>query len=468
MKKKWHAQKITRGVKVHLGYFADEADAARAVAEYVERGVGARGGGAASSATERAAGAAPTDDDALGAVANAQAQSPRGKKRGRAHHHARRGVGLRGGHACASRWRSGYPAAPVTPTEKEEEAEREDEKEEAEGEGASCVHCGEKTATGAPDDSVCSVGHLFCRGCVTEGRRAANTRCPSCQALERRDSRGKEEKGATRARTHATREGPVITLTPSRSQTTPPAPPRRASQTAGDDGSIAALTRTVDALRREAREMRQRLVRYEALLGVSAQPARVGLTETDRAARRAPTGEAGAHDRCKFHTLLGPMLSQHQMRATFQTRVLPHLSLRDRLSLAQTNRGCRRAMQDFLPVRRTDPVGTTEATQSTRPLAGGPTEATQSTRPLPARRPPPALPAPDPSPAKRRRLGGERPRVSSSFEGAWWSARAKRALEHQEEEESEEEGELGANDARDHTLHANLPQPSPRIFPNTP
>ena len=37
--KKWQAGKKVKGKHVHLGYYADEEDAARAVAEYVERGV---------------------------------------------------------------------------------------------------------------------------------------------------------------------------------------------------------------------------------------------------------------------------------------------------------------------------------------------------------------------------------------------------------------------------------------------
>ena len=37
--KKWVAQKMINGKNMHLGYYADEEDAARAVAEYVERGV---------------------------------------------------------------------------------------------------------------------------------------------------------------------------------------------------------------------------------------------------------------------------------------------------------------------------------------------------------------------------------------------------------------------------------------------
>ena len=37
--KKWRAKKMVQGKQVHLGYYADEEDAARAVAEYVERGV---------------------------------------------------------------------------------------------------------------------------------------------------------------------------------------------------------------------------------------------------------------------------------------------------------------------------------------------------------------------------------------------------------------------------------------------
>ena len=40
--KKWVAKKKVQGKQVHLGYYADEEDAARAVAEYVERGVAAR------------------------------------------------------------------------------------------------------------------------------------------------------------------------------------------------------------------------------------------------------------------------------------------------------------------------------------------------------------------------------------------------------------------------------------------
>ena len=35
--KKWEAQKSVKGKHVHLGFYADEEDAARAVAEYVER-----------------------------------------------------------------------------------------------------------------------------------------------------------------------------------------------------------------------------------------------------------------------------------------------------------------------------------------------------------------------------------------------------------------------------------------------
>ena len=42
--KKWVAQKMVQGKQVHLGYYADEEDAARAVAEYVERGVVPRSG----------------------------------------------------------------------------------------------------------------------------------------------------------------------------------------------------------------------------------------------------------------------------------------------------------------------------------------------------------------------------------------------------------------------------------------
>ena len=38
-KKKWQAYKMVQGKLVHLGYYADEEDAARAVAEYVERGI---------------------------------------------------------------------------------------------------------------------------------------------------------------------------------------------------------------------------------------------------------------------------------------------------------------------------------------------------------------------------------------------------------------------------------------------
>ena len=38
-RKKWEAQKWDKGKLVHLGYYADEEDAARAVVEYVERGV---------------------------------------------------------------------------------------------------------------------------------------------------------------------------------------------------------------------------------------------------------------------------------------------------------------------------------------------------------------------------------------------------------------------------------------------
>ena len=37
--KKWQARKMVQGKQVHLGHYADEEDAARAVAEYVERGV---------------------------------------------------------------------------------------------------------------------------------------------------------------------------------------------------------------------------------------------------------------------------------------------------------------------------------------------------------------------------------------------------------------------------------------------
>ena len=41
-RKKWRAQKMVKGERVNLGYYADEEGAARAVAEYVERGVVAR------------------------------------------------------------------------------------------------------------------------------------------------------------------------------------------------------------------------------------------------------------------------------------------------------------------------------------------------------------------------------------------------------------------------------------------
>ena len=37
--KKWQAYKKVQGKQVHLGHYAAEEDAARAVAEYVERGV---------------------------------------------------------------------------------------------------------------------------------------------------------------------------------------------------------------------------------------------------------------------------------------------------------------------------------------------------------------------------------------------------------------------------------------------
>ena len=38
-RKKWKAQKSVQGNQKHLGYYEDEEDAARAVAAYVERGV---------------------------------------------------------------------------------------------------------------------------------------------------------------------------------------------------------------------------------------------------------------------------------------------------------------------------------------------------------------------------------------------------------------------------------------------